>query len=185
MLISLSLSKLFWVEVIIKFLDFYLCETISVDLKNLHLAKFAPCGRSIHHHHYHLHQQSIRNLLIYKTRTNTQCHFQWLFFSDVSGTTLSYVAPKLVVGQEMKPTKCSDVYALAISIYEILSDKESPWNGISDFSLRDKIGNGGRPNLDSLDDLYQNELHLVKETIKKVWEQNQYVRPTVTEVWIN
>ena len=82
----------------------------------------------------------------------------------------------------MKPAKCSDVYALAISIYEILSNKESPWNGISDFSLRDKIGNGGRPNLDSLDDLYQNESHLVKETMKKVWEQNQYVRPTVTEV---
>ena len=82
----------------------------------------------------------------------------------------------------MKPAKCSDVYALAISIYEILSNKESPWNGISDFSLRDKIGNGGRPNLDSLDHLYQNELHLIKETIKKTWEQNQYARPTVTEV---
>ena len=98
---------------------------------------------------------------------------------------MSYVAPELVVGQKMKPAKCSDVYALAISTYEILSDEESPWNGISDFSLRDKFGNGGRSNLDSLDDLYQKELHLVKETIKKVWEQNQYVRPTVTEVWIN
>ena len=50
------------------------------------------------------------------------------------------------------------------------------------FPLGDKIGNGGQPNLDSLDDLYQNELHLVKETIKKALEQNQYVRPTVTEV---
>ena len=95
---------------------------------------------------------------------------------------MSYVAPELVVGQEMKPTKCSGVYALTISIYEILSDKESPWNGISDFSLREKIGNGGRPNLDSLDHLYQKELHLIKETIKKAWEQNQYARPTVTEV---
>ena len=61
----------------------------------------------------------------------------------------------------MKPTKCSDIYALTISIYEILSEKESSWNGISDFSLRDKIGSG-RPNLDSLNDLYQNEVHLVQ-----------------------
>ena len=74
MLISLSLSKLFWVEVVIKFYNFYLCEAISMDLKNC-LAKFAPCGGSTHHQHHHLHQQSIRNLLVYKTRTNALCHY--------------------------------------------------------------------------------------------------------------
>ena len=65
--------------------------------------------------------------------------------------TLAYMAPELAVGKADKVSKASDVYAMAISMYEILSKCSSPWEHVlsvfSDIVLKDKLIQGCRPNV--------------------------------------
>ena len=77
------------------------------------------------------------------------------------GTTLSYVAPEIFCGVGTKTNKCSDIYSLGISMFEILSNLDSPWENVvsfpSDCMIKDAVEKGLRPDLDSFDLIYDKE----------------------------
>ena len=105
-------------------------------------------------------------------------------FLPFLGTTISYVAPELLKGDIVKFTKTCDIYAMGISIFEVLSDKASPWDefNLPIEILKSKIESGLRPDLQALQPLYEDSASLnnISKVIEKCWQDTD--RPDAFQV---
>lgn len=112
-----------------------------------------------------------------------------LFIYHTLGTTLAYVAPEVINGKLKCLNKATDIYSLAITMFEIFSNLQTPWHGVlpiyCDSVLRDAVINGSRPNVEVLQKLYPEEnMSCVIDTVKQCWCQQPVQRFTVDEVHI-
>ena len=105
------------------------------------------------------------------------------------GTTLSYVAPEIFCGVGTKTNKCSDIYSLGISMFEILSNLDSPWENVvsfpSDCMIKDAVAKDLRPDLDNFDLIYDQETLGMKTLIQNSWQNDPLQRPNCKEVCIS
>lgn len=68
-------------------------------------------------------------------------------------------------------------------MFEILSDKESPWEGVTNELLMNAITRGQRPQIECIKDLYSKEtVTAATNLIKICWNSSCSVRPTSVEV---
>lgn len=112
---------------------------------------------------------------------------QWflfiIFLSVFKGTTIGYVAPEILKGG-VKLTKTCDIYAMGISMYEILSNKSNPWDefNVPLELLKIRVESGERPYLQSLEPLYEDldSLKDVSNVIGECWQNND--RPNAFQV---
>ena len=105
------------------------------------------------------------------------------------GMTISYIAPELVSRKVKKPTKESDIYAWALSAFEILSAYSNPWKDVipilNDHLLSKAILDGTQPSFTSLEYIYQNERDLFNKLatiIEKSWNLKIELRPDIDQV---
>ncbi|XP_057310804.1 mitogen-activated protein kinase kinase kinase 7-like [Hydractinia symbiolongicarpus] len=102
---------------------------------------------------------------------------------SLKGTTLAYVAPELVCGITTK-TKYTDIYAFGISMFEILGDKEHPWEGVlipHESLLKTAIEAGTRPDISCIHGLYADPSKIVN-LIQECWQFDPNVRPDIQKV---
>ena len=105
------------------------------------------------------------------------------------GMTLAYTSPELCNCEVECPNQKSDMYALAITTFELFSSFSSAWHGVipllKDILLLNAIKSGKRPNLSHITSLYtENTINVVKVTnlIETTWRENPTARPTISEV---
>ncbi|KAJ6244879.1 mitogen-activated protein kinase kinase kinase 20 [Anaeramoeba flamelloides] len=95
------------------------------------------------------------------------------FMNNTIVGTPRWMAPELLRGEQNYTNKV-DIYAFGILLWEI-STREIPFEGIGPFQLSGLIGfQGQRPEL--------NENYLFFDLIKKCWDQDPQVRPTIETV---
>jgi len=95
------------------------------------------------------------------------------------------LAPELLNGRIQQFCKSCDIYALGISIFEILTDKASAWEHfqLPDALLRERIQSGMRPNTETLKELYSDDrLNNVISVVHQCWNENISKRPYASEV---
>lgn len=109
------------------------------------------------------------------------------------GTTISYLAPEIFnpASSNCKLSFYSDIYALSISMYEILANVSSPWENVlehlNDQVLIATMLNGVRPNINDLNKIYPNESKYINQIslwISKAWNENAAERPCIDEVCV-
>ena len=102
------------------------------------------------------------------------------------GTTLSYVAPEIFRGVGTKTNKCRNVCSLGISMFEILSNLDSPWENVasfpSDCMITDAVEKDLRCDLDNFDLIYDKETLAMKILIQNAWQNDPLQRPNCKEV---
>ena len=108
--------------------------------------------------------------------------FQFIYFYKITGTTFGYVAPELK-GSIQKFDKTCDIYAMGISMDEILSNKSSPWDELNlpNEISKLKIESGMRPDLQTLMSLYEDStltLDSALEVIKTCWAEDNRPEPS-------
>lgn len=92
--------------------------------------------------------------------------------SGYKGTPL-YMAPEIITDEEY--SEASDVYAFSMILYEIMTGT-IPFTKLTPFSIMNKIGKGGRPNIpEEVPDVYV-------DLIKKCWSQEPEERPTFDQI---
>ncbi|XP_066926505.1 uncharacterized protein [Clytia hemisphaerica] len=109
--------------------------------------------------------------------------------TKLKGTTLTYVAPEVLLDNEL-PSKESDAYAFSISFYTILSVGGSPWKAIipimSDALVVSALKDGKRPSIDDMLDLYKDEEQGMKDAVHKLikdgWSSLKINRPCLEEI---
>ena len=80
--------------------------------------------------------------------------------NNIKGMTSAFIAPE-ILNRNAKPNIQTDIYALGLSIYEILSDIASPWEKTfpvyNDALLIEKVKNDERPDMKEVWNLYKEE----------------------------
>ena len=83
----------------------------------------------------------------------------------------AFIAPE-ILNRNAKPNIQTDIYALGLSIYEILSDMASPWKKTfpvyNDALLIEKVKNDERPDMKEVWNLYKEEEHQIQCILKLV-----------------
>ncbi|KAF9442315.1 kinase-like protein, partial [Macrolepiota fuliginosa MF-IS2] len=127
------------------------------------------------------------NILVDASGQPVLCDFgrsKILTYSGFTATsfagTCRYQAPELFTGPDPKPTKPADVYAFAISSYEILTNQR-PYDDIKhDGGVTLAVVNGRRPGRQNLpDEPYQEDVWLLLEDC---WQTGSESRPSISEV---
>ncbi|XP_065671795.1 interleukin-1 receptor-associated kinase 4-like [Hydra vulgaris] len=110
---------------------------------------------------------------------------------NINGMTLAYTSPEIIKCEVEAPNQKSDIYALAITAFEIFSDFSSAWHGIipvlKDILLMNAIISGKRPKVNHLFTLYGEEnisLHKFINLIQQGWQDNPSLRPTISVVFV-
>nr|XP_047146004.1 uncharacterized protein LOC124818946 isoform X1 [Hydra vulgaris] len=108
---------------------------------------------------------------------------------NINDMTLAYTSPENIKYEVEAPNKKSDIYALAITAFEIISNFSSAWHGIipvlKDIFLMNAVVSGKRPNVNHLLTLYGKEninVHKFISFIQQGWGGNPSLRPTIS-VW--
>ena len=102
------------------------------------------------------------------------------------GMTLGFVAPEILFGNKMA-SKSSDIYAWALSCFNILSNENgSPWKNViaflSDTHLIQAVKDGKRPCIEDIHSIYKEIPASLMQIIKKTWSQDEDLRPIIDEV---
>ena len=83
-------------------------------------------------------------------------------------------------------SKACDIYAMGISMFEILSDKSSAWDSFNlpDQILKFKIESGMRPDINHLQTLYADlsTMNHISGVIEKCWDSDEINRPDARQV---
>ena len=110
---------------------------------------------------------------------------------NINGMTLAYTSPEIVKCEVESPNQKSDIYALAITAFEIITNFSSAWHGIipvlKDILLMNAIVTGKRPNVSHLLTLYGEEninVHKLISLIQQGWQDNPSLRPTISVVCV-
>ena len=106
--------------------------------------------------------------------------------SVFKGMTLGYTAPELCNGKVKKASILTDVYSLAMSIYEILSSQPFPWLNVlpvlNDTLLLEALKENQRPSFDNIEQLYPCDVSRVTGLIEKCWSSDELIRLKVSQV---
>lgn len=100
-------------------------------------------------------------------KNTTTSNITTAYGSKLEGLTISYVAPEIAKKNTSFLSVWTDIYAIAVSSFEILSNLSSPWENIlpllNDVFLLDAIKNNERPDVSILRNLYpENEKEISK-----------------------
>nr|XP_047127834.1 receptor-interacting serine/threonine-protein kinase 1-like [Hydra vulgaris] len=108
---------------------------------------------------------------------------------NINGMTLAYTSPEIIKCEVEAQNEKSDIYALAITAFEIISNFSSVWHGIipvlKDILLMNAVVSGKRPNVNHLLTLYGKEninVHKFISFIQQGWGDNPSLQPTIS-VW--
>ena len=106
--------------------------------------------------------------------------------SVLGGVTVSYLAPELCYSRPTDFPCSADIYALGITIFEVLSDLSSPWEKtfsvINDAIIIEGLKNGVRPSFDCVSALYKEDISVISKLISKCWTEDKDERPSSAQV---
>ena len=163
------------------------CLQIAIGLKYLHQNTIVhkdikPSNILVTGNHGHIHlkladfgDMSSFKQTILATMTQKQ---------TFAGMTLAYVAPELCLRIIRSVTSSSDIYAFALTVYEVVSDLSSPWERVlpvlNDTMLLEAIRDNERPCLKYLLELYSDVIPVksLTQIISQCWDKDQDKRPT-------
>lgn len=108
---------------------------------------------------------------------------------ELKGLTLAYAAPEICQRLVKSCSTSSDIYSWAITAYEILCNSDSAWSAtlpiLRDQLLIDFLKTGGRPSLETIESLYNEErsncISIVK-LLKEAWDDEFDKRPSTRQV---
>lgn len=104
------------------------------------------------------------------------------------GVTIGYTAPEICAGNVSNVSKETDIFALAITLFEILDSTSSAWNGVlplmNDSLLMKMICDGKRPLLSRIETIYGSNVAEVKinSLISDMWNHCPADRPETDQV---
>ena len=106
---------------------------------------------------------------------------------NYQGMTLAYLPPEVCTRKIIRPDERTDVYALAISIFEILSGESNPWEKslpiLTDVMLMKALDEGVRPNTDCLSEIYcVEQVFLLRSLLEHIWCEEMDRRFTTEKV---
>ena len=103
-----------------------------------------------------------------------------------TGMTLAYVAPELCNHSVNRPSFQTDVYAFAITVYEMLANVSSPWSNVlpvlNDTLLLNALCKDVRPPINEIIDLYKENCNLVINLVCNAWHSNPDERKDMVKV---
>lgn len=102
---------------------------------------------------------------------------------SILGTTLTYVAPELLVGNGV--SNQSDIYSFGMTLFETLSNISSPWEKcfsfFSDVIVKESLMKGMRPEIE-FQVLYAENTTNLAVLIRDCWRQDALMRPSINQV---
>ena len=118
---------------------------------------------------------------------NTIASTQTKSSNSFCGFTLAYTANEICLQHCRGPSIKTDIYSLAVTMYEVFSGVSPPWKGtlpiVNDFLLIDALKENKRPHLGNTENRYfPDEENIIIPIIWKSWSQNVLERPCLQEV---
>ena len=97
------------------------------------------------------------------------------------------MAPEIACGHQPLVTFKADIYSFGVTVFEIFSDLNTPWENIlpifTDELLKTALRRGSRPNVEELLDLYpHSKVREIIDVIEECWDQNEEERPNMSRV---
>ena len=108
--------------------------------------------------------------------------------SRLVAITLSYLAPEIIRNEVPSLSWSSDIYAFGISMFEVLSNLNSPWEKqlpvLNDTLLMEALKNNSKPNIHILKALYPSVqgFQEILNVILDCWKEVPSERPTFVKV---
>ena len=101
-----------------------------------------------------------------------------------AGLTFPYAAPEIIEGKytnrfNKESDKAIDVYAYAMTLYEVLMQKV-PWHGLNTTQIKENVLSGHRPPIEPKTRF--EDIPLIVQFIERCWSQNPLERPRFQDI---